>query len=141
MEAENARLSGLRDGFMARLLDTIPGVHIMGSRTHRLPHNIHFCVEGVEGEPMLLALDARGICGSAGSACSAGSTEPSHVLKALGVPRELGRGALRLTMGRATTPEALDYALATLADVVRDLRALSQPVARSQTRVPAGAGI
>ena len=141
MDMENARLVGLRDDFMARLLDTIHGVHIMGSRTHRLPHNIHFCVEGVEGEPMLLALDARGICASAGSACSAGSTEPSHVLKAIGVPRELGRGALRLTMGRATTPQTLDYTLAILADVVRDLRALSQPAMALQTRVPAGAGI
>jgi cysteine desulfurase len=141
MEMENTRLTTLRDDFMARLLDTIPGVHIMGSRNYRLPHNIHFCAEGVEGEPMLLALDARGICASAGSACSAGSTEPSHVLKALDVPRELGRGALRLTMGRATTPDSLDYTLAILSDVVRDLRALSRPVTASQTRVPAGASI
>ncbi len=81
---------------------------------------------GVEGESMLLALDARGICGSAGSACSSGSTEPSHVMKALQVPRELGRGALRLTMGRATSVEALDYTLATLIDVVQELRNLSQ---------------
>lgn len=138
MDIETTRLSGLRDQFMARLLDTIAGVHIMGSREHRLPHNIHFCVEGVEGEPLLLALDARGICGSAGSACSAGSTEPSHVLTAIGVPRELGRGALRLTLGRATTPEALEYTLDSLKDIVRDLRALTGTVG---SRVPAAAMI
>jgi len=126
MESENERLTGLRDDFMERLTATLPGIHIMGSRQYRLPHNIHFCVEGVEGESMLLALDAKGICGSAGSACSSGSTEPSHVMRALGVPRELGRGALRLTMGRSTTPEALDYTLSTLAEVVSELRALSQ---------------
>ena len=132
MQIETRRLSELRDGFMADLQETIPGVHITGSREHRLPHNIHFCVEGVEGEPLLLALDARGICGSAGSACSAGSTEPSHVLTAIGIPRELGRGALRLTLGRATTREHLNYTLDALRDIVRDLRALSgNPVSRA----------
>ena len=138
MDIEDARLSNLRDSFLLRLLDTIPGVHITGSREHRLPHNIHFCVEGVEGEPLLLALDARGICGSAGSACSAGSTEPSHVLTAIGVPRELGRGALRLTLGRATTPEALEYTLDSLKDIVRDLRALAET---GSSRIPAAAMI
>lgn len=125
MQIEAERLSALRDEFMAELLQAIPGVHIMGSREHRLPHNIHFCVEGVEGEPLLLALDARGICASAGSACSAGSTEPSHVLTAIGIPRELGRGALRLTLGRSTTREGLKYTLDTLKEVARDLRALT----------------
>ncbi|HLV79549.1 MAG TPA: cysteine desulfurase family protein [Chthonomonadaceae bacterium] len=124
MESESARLSALRDGFFARLEAEIPGTRIIGNRTQRLPNNIHFCVEGVEGEPMLLALDAAGICASAGSACSAGSTEPSHVLLALGLTRELARGALRLTLGRQTKAEALDYTLQTLAATVRDLRAL-----------------
>ena len=132
MRLETERLSELRDGFMADLLEMLPGVHITGSREHRLPHNIHFCVEGVEGEPLLLALDARGICGSAGSACSAGSTEPSHVLTAIGIPRELGRGALRLTLGRSTTRESLNYTLDALRDIVRDLRALSgKPIGRA----------
>ena len=126
MDSEAARLRALRDGFLARLEAEIPGVQIIGSRTERLPNNIHFCVEGVEGEPMLLALDAAGICASAGSACSAGSTEPSHVLLALGISRELARGALRLTMGRQTTMEALDYTLELLAAIVQDLRALGQ---------------
>ena len=138
MLIENARLAELRDTFMVDLLEAIPRVHITGSREHRLPHNIHFCVEGVEGEPLLLALDARGICGSAGSACSAGSTEPSHVLTAIGVPRQLGRGALRLTLGRDTTREALEYTLDTLREVVSDLRALS---GGGRHRAPAMAAI
>ncbi len=124
-ESEAERLTALRDRFFERLIATLPGVTITGSRTDRLPDNIHFCVEGVEGEPMLLALDAAGICASAGSACSSGSTEPSHVLRALGLPEGLARGALRLTLGRATTWEALDYTLETLRSLVRDLRGLA----------------
>ena len=141
MDPERARLSVLRDDFMAALTQSISGIHRMGNWQHRLPHNIHFCVEGVEGEPLLLALDARGICGSAGSACSSGSTEPSHVLKAIGVDRNLGRGALRLTMGRSTTSEALDYTLATLIEVIRDLRALNPPIRPASARIPAAVGI
>lgn len=126
MAQETDRLTKLRDDFFERITQRLSGIHIMGSRQYRLPHNIHFCVEGVEGEAMLLALDAKGICGSAGSACSSGSTEPSHVMRALNVPRELGRGALRLTMGRATTQEALDYTLESLVEVITELRNLSQ---------------
>lgn len=127
MAEENSRLSILRDDFFARLERRIEGVRITGSRANRLPHNIHFCLEGVEGEPLLLGMDARGICVSAGSACSAGSTEPSHVLKAIGVPREWGRGALRLTLGRTTTQATLDYTLDALTDVVGDLRRMARP--------------
>ena len=125
METEAARLTVLREQFFRHLQAHLPGVHIMGSRTERLPNNIHLCVEGVEGEPLLLALDMAGICASAGSACSAGSTEPSHVLLAIGVSRELARGALRLSLGRETTEVALDYTLQTLARIVHDLRALA----------------
>jgi cysteine desulfurase len=124
MRSEAARLCALRDRFFALLPEAVPDARIMGSRTERLPNNIHFCVEGLEGEPVLLALDAAGICASAGSACTAGSTEPSHVLKALGVSRDLARGALRLTPGRETTAEAMDHTLGTLAQIVRDLRGL-----------------
>ncbi|HZO91786.1 MAG TPA: cysteine desulfurase family protein [Chthonomonadaceae bacterium] len=125
MDSEAQRLSALRDRFLERLRTAIPGVHISGSRTERLPNNLHFCVEGVEGEPMLLALDAAGICAAAGSACTTGSPAPSHVLLALGMPEELARGALRLTLGRATTEEALDYTLETLRALVADLRGLA----------------
>ncbi|MCW3056013.1 MAG: Cysteine sulfinate desulfinase/cysteine desulfurase [Chthonomonadales bacterium] len=125
MESETARLTELRDWFFERLTATIPGVRICGSRVHRMPNNIHFCLDGVQGEPVLLALDAAGICASAGSACSAGSTEPSHVLKAICVPREQARGALRLTMGGSTDQAALEYTLETLSRTVSELRLLS----------------
>ena len=125
MASEAARLTELRDWFFERLTATIPGVRICGSRADRMPNNIHFCLEGVQGEPVLLALDAAGICASAGSACSAGSTEPSHVLKAICVPREQARGALRLTMGGSTDQTALEYTLETLSRTVHELRLLS----------------
>lgn len=124
MSSEAVRLTQLRDAFLARIQTTIPGVRINGSRTERLPNNVHLCIEGVDGESLLLALDAAGICVSAGSACSSGSPEPSHVLSAIGVPREIARGALRLTFGRATTQEALAYTCESLAKVVRELRGL-----------------
>ncbi len=125
MEADAKRLTTLRDVFIAKLLNTIPGVTINGSRTHRLPNNISLCIEGIQGESILLALDAGRICASAGSACSTGSMEPSHVLKALGVQRDLARGALRLTLGRETTLEALDYTLDVLEQSVQGLRQLA----------------
>lgn len=125
MESEGKRLTTLRDVFIAKLVNTIPGVTVNGSRTHRLPNNISICIEGVQGEVTLLALDAARICASAGSACSTGSMEPSHVLKALGVSRDLARGAVRLTLGRETTMESLDYTLDVLEQSVQGLRQLA----------------
>jgi cysteine desulfurase len=127
MAAEAERLTALRDRFFAQLEVRIPGVRICGHRTERLPNHVHFCVEGVEGESVLLSLDTAGVCASAGSACTAGSTEPSHVLTAIGVPRNLARGALRLTLGHSTTTEALDYTLEHLTRIVADLRHLTEP--------------
>ena len=97
----------------------------MAKIQNRLPNNAHFCFEGVEGESLLLALDMAGICASAGSACSAGSTEPSHVLLAMGCSVERARGALRLTLGRTSTAESVDYTVERLGEIVRDLRTLS----------------
>jgi cysteine desulfurase len=123
-ESEMARLADLRDRFMEQLEHSLPRVLICGSREHRLANNIHVCIAGVDAGPLLLALDERGICASAGSACSAGSTEPSHVLLAIGVPRERARGALRLTLGRDTMPEDTQCALRAICDSVTALRAL-----------------
>lgn len=125
MSAESVRQAGLRDTFMDAITRELDGVRITGSRTHRMPMNIHLCIEGVQGESVLLALDAAGICGSAGSACTAGSTDPSHVLKALGIDRELARGALRLTLGKSTGTAELQYAHEVLVSAVRDLRRMS----------------
>ena len=125
MESEAFRLTELRDRFFDQLCARIDGVHITGSRVHRMANNIHFCVEGVDGEPLLLSLDMAGICGSAGSACTAGSTEPSHVLTAIGLPKSIARGALRLTMGRSTTWAELEKTLIALESAINGLRRLS----------------
>jgi len=124
-DEESRRLAELRDRLIDAILAQIPDVQLSGPRTDRLPNNVHFCIRGVEGEPLLLGLDMVGICASAGAACSAGSTDPSHVLLAMGRSVELARGALRLSLGRSTTAEAIDYTVARLAEVVRDLRVLS----------------
>ncbi len=124
-EAENIRLTALRDRLIERVLTTIPDVTLTGSRTARLPNNVHFCFAGVEGETLLLALDAAGICASAGSACTTGSVEPSHVLLAMGISVERARGALRLSLGEETTGEAIEYVSDRLAAVVNELRALA----------------
>ena len=135
-DEETGRITELRDRLIDGIISTVPGANLSGPRPTgptsptRLPNNAHFCFEGVEGESLLLALDMAGICASAGSACSAGSTEPSHVLLSMGCSVERARGALRLTLGRSTTEEAVDYTVERLAAVVAELRSLSQgPVA------------
>jgi cysteine desulfurase len=125
MASESMRLEALRDDLMEQICGRVEGARIVGSRRHRLPMNVHLCIEGVQGESVLLALDAAGICASAGSACTAGSAEPSHVLKAMGINRELARGALRLTLGKSTDRSAIDYTVNVLAASVEDLRRLS----------------
>lgn len=124
-QAEARRLTDLRDRLIEGVLAEIPEARLSGPRTDRLPNNVHFCFSGVEGESLLLSLEMSGIYASAGSACTAGSTEPSHVLLAMGVPVERARGALRMTLGRSTTAEAIDYTIERLAEVVRDLRGLA----------------
>ena len=108
-----ARLAPLRDAFIARF----PQAFLNGHPTQRLPSNINLSFVKPDGETMLLALDLWGICASSGSACSAGSIDPSHVLTAMGVPRERALGAVRFSLGRTTTPEELARA----ADVVERL--------------------
>ena len=117
------RLVALRDRLIASIL-TIPGSHLTGHPTDRLPNNASFCFEGVEGESILLSLDLQGIAASTGSACTSGSAEPSHVLLAMGLPVELAHGSLRLTLGKDTTEEDVDAVLAALPAVIEKLRAL-----------------
>jgi cysteine desulfurase len=90
----------------------------------RLPNNVNFSFEQVDGEPVLLGLDMAGIAASSGSACSSGSLEPSHVLLALGQSADLARGSLRLTLGRDNTEEQVDYLINVLVDLVERLRQL-----------------
>ena len=123
VESEGAYVRGLRDRLITSIIERIPDAHLMGHPQQRLANNANFCIEGVEGETMLLKLDMRGVGASSGAACASGSTEPSHVLRAIGVPRELAQGSLRLTTGIDNTPEDIEYALQVLEDCVSELRA------------------
>ena len=100
-------------------------VHLNGDAAHRLPGNVNFSFEGVEGEALLLTLDAMGICASSGSACTSGSLDPSHVLLSIGLVHEVAHGSLRLTFSDYNTMEDVDYILKVLPGVIDRLRAMS----------------
>lgn len=122
---ENAKkLSLLRDKLLDGALQ-ISHSRVTGDRTHRLPGHCSLCFEGVEGESLLLLLDAKGVCGSSGSACTSGSLDPSHVLLAIGLPHEVAHGSLRLTLSDDTTPEEIDYILSVLPPIIDRLRGMS----------------
>lgn len=123
-EESSAHCARLRDLIIERVLAEIPGTRLNGHPTLRLPNNVNFSFEGVEGEPILLGLDMSGIAASSGSACSSGSLEPSHVLLALGQTAELARGSLRITLGKENTEAEVDYLLKVLVDLVYQLRQL-----------------
>ena len=106
-------------------LETIAHARLNGDRTQRVPGTVNFCFEGVEGEALLLLLDAKGICASSGSACTSGSLEPSHVLLAVGVPYEAAHGSLRLSLSAENTPEEVEYLLKAVPEVVTHLRSMS----------------
>ena len=119
-----AHLTVLRDRLIAGL-DAIPYSELNGDRTSRLPGNVNFCFEGIEGESLLLLLDDKGICASSGSACTSGSLDPSHVLLAIGRPHEVAHGSLRLSLGESTTEEEIDYIIKSVTEVVTYLRNMS----------------
>jgi cysteine desulfurase len=123
--AESARQAKLRDRIIDGVLARVPAAVLNGHRTERLPNNANFCIDGVEGESLIVALDLEGFAVSSGSACTSGETEPSHVILALGVDRELAKGSLRVTVGRATTDADVDAFLAALPRVVERLRSAS----------------
>ena len=112
----------LRDRLIQGIQERIPQAHLNGHPTLRLPNNVNFSFEHVEGEPVLLGLDMAGIAASSGSACSSGSLEPSHVLLALGQSADLARGSLRLTLGKDNTEEEVEHLLSVLVDLVSRLR-------------------
>lgn len=123
--AENtARLIPLRDKLIAGL-SAIPHAALNGDAVQRLPGNVSFCFEGIEGESLLLLLDDRGICASSGSACTSGSLDPSHVLLAIGRVHDVAHGSLRLSLGEDTTEEQIDYLIRTVTDTVANLRSIS----------------
>lgn len=106
-------------------LGRIPYSELNGDREHRLPGNVNYCFEGIEGESLLLLLDDKGICASSGSACTSGSLDPSHVLLAIGRPHEVAHGSLRLTINEETTEADVDYMIQAVSDVVDYLRNMS----------------
>ena len=124
LESEAKRLSALRDKLIAGLTK-LPHTVLNGDAQQRLPGNVHLCFEGIEGESLLLLLDARGIAASSGSACTSGSLDPSHVLLALGRPHEVAHGSLRLTLGVGNTEVEVDYMLQEIPKVVEYLRNIS----------------
>ena len=118
------RLTGLRDRIISGIHERIPDAKLNGHPLRRLPNNVNVSFERVEGEPILLGLDFAGICASSGSACSSASLEPSHVLTAIGLPADLAQGSLRITIGRDTIDEDVDYMIETLTGLVGRLRAM-----------------
>ena len=123
-DAEAVRLTALRDRLIAGL-NEIPHSSLNGDAEKRLPGNVSFCFEGIEGESLLLLLDEKGISASSGSACTSGSLDPSHVLLAIGRVHDVAHGSLRLTLGRENTPEDVDEIIAAVKDVVAYLRSFS----------------
>ena len=119
-----AKVSALRDKLIAGL-SKIPHSALNGDPVHRLPGNVNFCFEGIEGESILLLLDAKGICASSGSACTSGSLDPSHVLLAIGRPHEVAHGSLRLSLCEWNTEEEVDIILREVPRVVEYLRNMS----------------
>ncbi|OUQ81682.1 cysteine desulfurase NifS [Flavonifractor sp. An100] len=123
-EENAARERKLRDQLIAGL-EQIPHSALNGDRERRLPGNVNFCFEGIEGESLLLLLDDKGIAASSGSACTSGSLDPSHVLLAIGRPHEVAHGSLRLTLGEETTEEEITKTIQAVEEVVAYLRAMS----------------
>lgn len=124
IDANAEKVSALRDRLIEGL-EKIPHSALNGDRTKRLPGNVSLCFEGIEGESLLLLLDAKGICASSGSACTSGSLDPSHVLLAIGRPHEVAHGSLRLTLSEENTQEEVDYIIEETTKVVKYLRDLS----------------
>lgn len=115
----------LRDYMIKRVLEEIPHSRLNGDKEKRLPNNANFCFRFIEGESMLMMLDAKGICASSGSACTSGSLDPSHVLLAIGLPHEIAHGSLRATISEKTTREDIDYTVDCLKDIIEKLRNMS----------------
>ena len=115
----------VRDYLIEKIEKTIPYCRLNGDRTKRLPNNVNFSFQFIEGESLLIMLDMEGICASSGSACTSGSLDPSHVLLAIGLPHEIAHGSLRLTLSEETTLEDVDYVVDKIAGIVDKLRSMS----------------
>ena len=119
-----AKLTAMRDRLISEL-SKIPHSILNGDEKNRLPGNVNFCFEGIEGESLLLLLDDRGVCASSGSACTSGSLDPSHVLLAIGRPHEIAHGSLRLSLSEENTDEEIEHTIKAVTEVVDHLRNMS----------------
>ena len=124
LEENMAKVTGLRDRLIEGL-SRIPHCALNGDRVNRLPGNVSFCFEGIEGESLLLLLDMKGVCASSGSACTSGSLDPSHVLLAIGRVHDVAHGSLRLSLSEYNTDEEVDHILTVVPEVVAYLRGIS----------------
>ena len=124
LDKNAARMTALRDRLI-KGIGEIPHCELNGDAAHRLPGNVNFCFEGIEGESLLLLLDDKGISASSGSACTSGSLDPSHVLLAIGRVHDVAHGSLRLTINEDTTEEEIDYIIQSVKEVVDYLRGMS----------------
>ena len=124
IESNSAKTAELRDRLIEGL-EKIPYSELNGDRHKRLPGNVSFCFEGIEGESLLLLLDDKGICASSGSACTSGSLDPSHVLLAIGRPHEVAHGSLRLTIDDKFSEKDIDTIIESVTDVIERLRNMS----------------
>ncbi len=125
MEQRAEHESGLRDYLIERVMAEVPYTRVNGHRTMRLPNNVNFAFQFIEGESLLIMLDGKGICGSSGSACTSGSLDPSHVLLAIGLPHEIAHGSLRLTLSEDNTREEMDFVAESIKAIVDRLRHMS----------------
>ena len=125
MDATMAKVAAVRDHLISRIEAEIPHAKLNGHRTNRLPGNVNFCFRFIEGESMLMLLDAQGVCASSGSACTSGSLDPSHVLLAIGCPHEIAHGSLRLSLSEETTMEDADFVVDQLKEIIPRLRSMS----------------
>ena len=133
MEEENTRVKRLRDKLESAILKSCPDSRVNGDREHRLPNTTNISFEYVEGEAILLLLDRYGICASSGSACTSGSLEPSHVLRAMGVPFTAAHGSIRYSLSRYNTEDQVDFTIAKMPEIIQRLRELS-PFVQAATR-------
>ena len=125
MKERTAEEIKVRDHLIERIEKEIPYAKLNGDRVKRLPNNVNFSFQFVEGESMLILLDSKGICASSGSACTSGSLDPSHVLLAIGLPHEIAHGSLRMTLSEETTMEDADFVVDKLKEIVAYLRSMS----------------
>jgi cysteine desulfurase len=125
LNEKSAKLTKMRDYIIKEIEDKIPYCRLNGHRTKRLPNNVNFSFEFIEGEGLLLWLDINGIAASSGSACTSGSLDPSHVLLGIGLKHEIAHGSLRITLGEENTYEEADYMIEKLCEIVDRLRKMS----------------